>query len=101
MNTTYIFIFLAGAFNGWMDVLMWHFDTSVFKNLNRDYWNPNYSWQVVPITLGIVRLDAWHWVKYGMLLCIAIAIKIGGGNIFLLMLAWSIGFELAYKFLRK
>jgi hypothetical protein len=44
------------------------------------HWNPNYSWKVVPITLGIVRLDAWHWVKYGMLLCIAIAIKIGGGN---------------------
>lgn len=98
---TYLFIILAGAFNAWMDVLMWHFDKSIFKNLNRDWWNPNYSWQWVKPTLGIVRLDGWHIVKYGMLLSIATAIYYGGGNVLLLMLAWSGGFELTYKLLRK
>ena len=97
----YLLIILAASFNAWMDVLMWHFDTSVFKHLNRNFWNPNYSWQVVPNTLGIVRLDGWHIVKYGMLICIATAIYFGGGNVLLLMLAWSLGFELTYKLLRK
>ena len=98
---SYLLIILAASFNAWMDVLMWHFDTSVFKHLNRNFWNPNYSWQVVPNTLGIVRLDGWHIVKYGMLICIATAIYFGGGNVLLLMLAWSFGFELTYKLLRK
>lgn len=98
---SYLLIILAGAFNAWMDVLMWHFDTSVFKHLNRNFWNPNYSWQVVSNTLGIVRIDGWHIVKYGMLICIATAIYFGGGNVLLLMLAWSVGFELTYKLLRK
>lgn len=98
---TYIFILLAGAFNAWMDILMWHFDKSVFQYWNRNFWNPNYSWQVVKPTLGIVRLDGWHIVKYGMLISIATAIYFGGGNVLLLMLAWSCGFELTYKLLRK
>ena len=98
---TYLLIILAGAFNAWMDVLMWHFDKSIFSHLNRDWWNPNYSWKVVPNTLGIVRLDGWHLVKYGMLISIATAIYFGGDNVLLLMLAWSFGFELTYKLLRK
>ena len=98
---SYLLIILAASFNAWMDVLIWHFDTSVFKHLNRNFWNPNYSWQVVPNTLGIVRLDGWHLVKYGMLISIATAIYFGGDNVLLLMLAWSFGFELTYKLLRK
>lgn len=98
---TYLFIILAGAFNAWMDVLMWHFDTSVFRYWKRNFWNPNYSWQYIKPTLGIVRLDGWHIIKYGMLLSIATSIYFGGGNVLLLMLAWSGGFELTYKLLRK
>jgi hypothetical protein len=87
-----------------MDVLMWHYDKSVFKYWNRNFWNPNYSWQaqrLMPAFFGIVRLDGWHIVKYGMLISIASAIYCGGSNVILLMLAWSIGFEITYKLLRK
>jgi len=98
---SYILIILAGALNAWMDVLMWHYDTSVFKHLNRNFWNPNYSWMYYKPVLGIVRLDGWLIVKYGMLISIATAIYFGGGNVLLLMLAWSLGFEITYKLLRK
>ena len=101
---SYLLIILAGCFNGWMDVLMWHYDKSVFKYWNRNFWNPNYSWQaqrLMPAFFGIVRLDGWHIVKYGMLISISSAIYFGGGNVILLMLAWSLGFEITYKLLRK
>jgi len=103
---SYLFIILAGAFNAWMDVLMWHFPHSVFKDWDRkrspkSWWNPNYSWLYYRPVLGIVRLDGWHLVKYAMLISIATAIYFGGGNVLLLMLAWSIGFEITYKLLRK
>lgn len=98
---SYLFIILAGAFNAWMDVLMWHFDNSVFKYWKRNFWNPNYSWQFIKPTFAIVRLDGWHLVKYGMLISISTAILYGGGNVILLMLAWSTGFELTYKLLKK
>lgn len=96
-----IFIFIAGAFNGWMDILMWRFDTSVFQYWKRNFWNPNYSWRYIRPTFGIVRLDGWHIVKYGMLICISFAIYFGGGNVILLMLSWSAGFEITYKLLKK
>lgn len=58
--TTYVFFALAAFFNAFMDVLLWRFPTSVFKDLNPKWWNPNVSWQYVKPFLGWMRLDAWH-----------------------------------------
>ena len=56
-------IFAAAFFNATMDTLQDHFSTSIFKNLNPNFWNPNVSWKVISNFLGIVRLDAWHLAK--------------------------------------
>ena len=39
-----IFILLAAACNAVMDVLLYHFDTSVFKHLDRQFFDPCISW---------------------------------------------------------
>jgi len=101
----YFFISLAAIFNAIMDTLWTKYGISVFKNLNPNWWNPNESWKYYKNFLGIVRLDAWHIAKYGMLGCITLAVI--NYNCFfvwdmlLLPIVWSISFELFYSLILK
>lgn len=63
----FLAIFAAAFFNAVMDTLQFHFSTSIFKNLNQNFWNPNVSFKVLKNFLGIVRLDAWHLTKFCLL----------------------------------
>jgi hypothetical protein len=36
---------MAGFFNAIMDTLFTHYSSSVFRNLNPLFWNPEVSWQ--------------------------------------------------------
>lgn len=101
-----IFIAITAIFNGVMDTLLWHFYTSVFRDLNPRWWNPSISWQYQKNFLGIVRLDAWHLAKYGMLLGIIGAAEfgtrtLGWWDVPLAFVSWFIGFELTFRALRK
>lgn len=101
-----IYLILAAIFNSIMDTLTHHFNTSVFKRLNSKWWNPNESWQYNNNFLGVVRLDAWHLFKFGMIGSICMAMIsyhqiLGNFSIFVLPIIWSASFELFYKLLRK
>lgn len=64
---------LACACNAIMDTLKHHFGTSVFKNLNPKFWDPNVSYKhayIIPYT-GY-KVDAWHLFKSGMIICMAL-----------------------------
>jgi hypothetical protein len=103
---TYILIALAAMFNAIMDTLWTHFSTSIFKGLKVEWWNPNYSWMSVKNFLGIVRLDAWHLAKYGMLFsivsaCVFYQPVLGLYDLLILPLIWSITFELFYSYIFK
>lgn len=102
---TYLFIAFAAIFNAIMDTLWTKFPTSVFKRFNPNWWNPNESWKHYPNFLGIVRLDAWHIAKYGMLGGITLAIinynSFFVWDLLLLPCIWSISFELFYSYLLK
>jgi hypothetical protein len=102
---TYIFIAIAASFNAVMDTLWTKFPTSVFKDLNYKWWNPNESWKHYPNFLGIVRLDAWHIAKYGMLGGITLAIMTYSTvhlyDIILIPCIWSVFFELFYSYALK
>jgi hypothetical protein len=103
----YILFTLAAIFNAIMDTLLWHYPTSVFKKLNEKWWNPMVSWQFQKNFLGIVRLDAWHLAKYGMLACFSFIAEYAHPvfifwHIPLFFIVWCIGFELFYsKLLRR
>lgn len=75
-NWSYVFISLAGIFKAFMDTLQFHFDKSKFSNLNKYFWNPEFSWlnkyeeknrvdfvrkkwlKFIPVP--ILLTDAWH-----------------------------------------
>lgn len=103
---TYLLIAIAAVFNAIMDTLWTHYPVSIFRGLDPKWWNPNESWKYNSNFLGIVRLDAWHLAKYGMLGSISMAIvlykPIWGYYDFLVIPAvWSVFFELFYSKLLK
>lgn len=108
--TGHIFLFLAAFVNGITDTLCFNFIQSRFRNLNPKWWNPNVSWQYVPLTLGFVRLDAYHVFKYLMILFLAISVKYYLPifynlweiyYIFELMMIWGVGFEISRKIFKN
>lgn len=124
-----ILLFIAGALNGIMDLIQFHYDNSKFKGLNENYFNPKKSWVNkwkwvneykggYPIVVRKERFwgssrwfvrftDFWHLVKSFMILCIIASVIIGTKltliQLVLTILAWWLGFWLTYesKLLRK
>lgn len=56
---TAILILLAAVFKALSDTLAHHFDTSIFRNKNRDFWEANRVHKNVKQIFGY-PLDAWH-----------------------------------------
>lgn len=114
-----IFFLLAGIMNALMDVSMFHYATSVFKNLNPRFWNQPYSSQVNKNNFMGFREDAWHYAKFVMIISLAVGGSVEAvyhiplwfvHNKFLdlfftttiLYTAWAAGFNLFYeKFFRR
>jgi hypothetical protein len=69
MYYSIILIFLAAILNAFMDTLAHHFSTSIFKELNVKFWNPNISWEYAKKINGYV-FDAWHMGKSLMIFCL-------------------------------
>lgn len=74
---------IAGAANGIMDTLQFHYTKSRYAKLNPDFWNPAISWKrkykrnkdgsliqpLVPAYIGsttwlVWTTDAWHLFKW-------------------------------------
>jgi hypothetical protein len=102
---TYIFLILAASCNAIMDTLQHHFSTSIFKNKNPKFWNPNVSWQFVnflPFTK--YRADAWHLAKSVMVINICISIVFFNGywwEFFIFGTVWNLTFNLFYNKILK
>lgn len=57
----FLFITLAAAGKAVADTLWHHYYSSIFRNYNEKYWNPQVSWKYVKfIPLTKYRPDAWH-----------------------------------------
>lgn len=104
---TLIFIFIASIFNAICDTLKDHFQSSIFSNLNPNWWDPAVTANTMGNFLGIVRLDAWHLSKYGWMLSwvaavgITILYPITIWEVVCMPFVWSLGFELFYSYIFK
>ena len=114
-----LFFILGAALDAAQDVLKSNFSTSKFKNLNPKFWNPAESWvnkwangsttkERFPgsSTIFSAFTDAWHLLKFAMLLCLFSAIALWPLTNFIISLIiltvlWGIFFELFYRFLHK
>ena len=76
-----VFFALAAIMNAVMDTLQFHFERSIFRNLDPKFWNPNVAWRfawVVPFTS--YKVDAWHLSKSSMIIfCALSAVCLIGG----------------------
>lgn len=69
------FILLAAIFKAIADTLQFHFDTSVFKKLPKQFWNPAESYKYVKfIPLTKFRPDSWHLANSGMIVSFILAV---------------------------
>jgi len=121
-----IFLVLAAISNSVMDTLQFHFETSVFSELNKNYWNPNISWRNKYINgdtkLGRIKIlwifdkpvlltDAWHLFKSLMITFLFLSIftfniKLNYWYTILILFVvykviWGIYFEAFYKFILR
>jgi len=85
-----VLLFISSASNGIMDKLMFHYTTSIFKNLNPSFWNPSVSWKnkwkngnksegerfLGSSTIFVSLTDAWHLFKSIMMNSIRISVVI-------------------------
>lgn len=95
---SYLFIFLAGAANAFMDTFLFRADRSVFKHIGAEKLNPFLTYSTHKKFLGIT-IDPWHIAKYVMLGFITLAAVyyapvLGLWDILILPFCWSAGFEL-------
>lgn len=92
------FIICSATCKAVNDKLLFHFDKSVFRNLNSNYWNPSKSWQNKynisnnrfiswlfqnPLVLFT---DAWHTFEFLRNFFIFACISVISGNYWLLLL---------------
>jgi hypothetical protein len=71
-----LFICLAGFSKAVADTLTHHFETSVFKNKDRRFWDPAISWKYARyLKFTRYKIDAWHLANSGMIIsfCTAVA----------------------------
>lgn len=87
-----ILLMLAGVSKAIADTLAHHFETSVFKNYSRSFFDPSISWLNKYIdhdfSKGINKKvfqpfsDAWHVVNSIEICCLIAAIFIPHGNLY-------------------
>ena len=99
---SYLFFFLAGSANAFMDTFLFRADRSIFKHIGIEKLSPMYTWMTYKNFLGIVRLDPWHIAKYFWLGFTILAVYfykpfLGGWDIIMFSLCWHFGFELFWS----
>ena len=100
------------------DTVAYHFDTSIFKNLNKYYFDPSFSWtnkykdnnplegeKFFGSTTFLVWLtDFWHLMKFIKMNCIWIALSVAScvwWLYFIGILLHGVLFEGVYKIIKK
>jgi len=121
------FTMLAAFCNAVMDVLSFHYDKSIFSSLNKNFFNPQFSWMNKYKKMGnnaidmdkrrklfwiinypVQLTDAWHLAKTIMIFSLGFALinyepcNEWYFDLFLFGYFWNITFSIFYdKILRK
>ncbi len=68
-----ILILIAAICKAFADTLDQHFDTSIFRNWSRKYFDPNITIKTAPKIFSF-PLDGWHIANSGMIVCFICAV---------------------------
>lgn len=73
--TAEILLAIAAIFKAVADTVDHHFDTSVFRRLNADFWDRDFSSDRAKRIFNY-KLDAWHLAQSGMIVCMIAAVAL-------------------------
>lgn len=105
----HLFVAFASLCKAIKDTLAFHYGSSIFKNLNAQFWNPNISWLnkyadyptdnsaafFLSKTALVFLTDAWHLFDFLMLIFLFLAAWKGGNFIYSLLI-YAVVFNVAY-----
>lgn len=92
-----ILLILAAFFNAVMDKTKdtIQYNTSVFKDLNKRFWNDEEYTNYVPFTK--YKLNAWHLSKSLMIICICTAMSCTIWEFIIYGIIWNLVFNFLYN----
>lgn len=104
---TYIFFFLAGCSNAFMDTFVFRVDRSVFKHIGIEKLSPLYTHWTTKKMFGM-NIDPWHITKTIWLGFMTLSVVTAGvygaalgwwGLLIYPVICWHFGFELFWKYI--
>lgn len=85
-------ILFAAILKAIADTVMFHYDTSVFKHLPFQFWNPLESYKYVKFfPLTKYRIDGWHLANSGMIVAFIFAAVFYNSTVYSVHFAWYYG----------
>ena len=116
LNIGNLLVVIAAISNATMDILKDNFNGSVFSELNKNFWNPYFSWKNKYKNLDKLQgrkyltylsgftdtfSDAWHIAKFIMIVCIIIGFCLDNilswQSLLIKWILWGITFKLFYS----
>ena len=99
---SFFLLAIAAIIKAFLDTIVFRSDKSKFP----ESWSPFKTYTTVPLTLGLIRLDAYHIGMYLFEFSIIGAIYFyknfyGVIDIFLFLTVWGLFFELSWRFFYK
>ena len=123
MIATLILMYLAGLAEAIMDILNHRFSSSIFKDFNEHWWNPEISWKnkwkdydhtkgeafIGSSTVFVFITDAWHFFKFlkNTFICGAIISPLDLDlwdfilAFVIIKVVWRVSFECHYRFFKN
>ena len=99
---SFILLALAAVIKAFLDTIVFRSGKSIFP----ESWSPFKTYTTVPLTFGLIRLDAYHIAMYFFQFAIIGAIYLykpilSYADIFIFLIIWGLFFELAWRFFYK
>jgi hypothetical protein len=99
---SFILLAIAAIIKAFLDTIVFRSDKSIFP----ESWSPFKTYTSVPLTFGLIRLDAYHIAMYFFQFAIIGAIYLyknimGYADIFIFLIIWGLFFELSWRFFYK
>lgn len=99
---SFILLAIAAIIKAFLDTLVFRSGKSIFP----ERWSPFKTYYTVPLTFGLIRLDAYHIAMYFFQFAIIGAIYLyhsvmGYVDIFIFLIIWGLFFELAWRYFHK
>jgi len=93
-----ILISIAAICKAFSDTIAHHFDTSIFRGKNRDFWEANRVNSTAKRIFGY-KVDAWHISNSIMIIAFIVAVIINASPLkwYWQLLAGGVGFNITFN----